>query len=116
MGILRDLKKLNKLNNDLIRAEAKSVRNGTNNQMNIFDYNKILSEIDEFGFNEMGITFQNLMDINHKYDLRLSEEEISKVMQSEEPFYQFTLLPISRDILYNHIFKDLYVLIEINER
>ena len=111
MGFLRELMDLNKINNDLIRCDVKRKRNN-DFSLSLFDYTDELSIIDKKGFHNVGITFKDLLDINEKYNLRLKEEEISKVMTSEEPFFNFTLLPIPRRVLYDKICVDLYYLMK----
>lgn len=111
MGIFTDLRNLRKINKELIALENKDKLFG-NDEKGIFDYGKVLEKIDKIGFVKMGISFNDLWFLNGKYDLRLSEKQLINVMNSEKPFTSFISLPISRDILYNHLYKDLYELCE----
>lgn len=106
MGIIKDLRNIHKSNNDLIRIEVERERNGES-IVTIFDYINKINIIDKKGFYNCGVTFQDLMNINQKHDLRLKEEQISEIMKSEKQLYNFILLPIPRRLV-NDIYMDIY--------
>ena len=107
MGLISDILNLNRLQNDLIRAEAKAKRDGRKIR-SISDYEKVFKIINKKGFEYGNITLNDLMGISEKYGLRWSEEEVIKVMESEEPFYNFTLLPMPRFLLSQQIYDEVY--------
>ena len=105
MGLWRDIRDVQKANKEIIFAKM----NEEKKELNIFDYTAIGNGINRKGFLEMGITFQDILELNEKYDLRWSGEEISNAMNSEEPYTNLMDLPMPHKVYFGFS-KDLYVL------
>ena len=112
MGLMKDLVNVYKMT--MMVAEDDYVRKKTNDTSRSFDdICKIGKRINKNGFGFYRITFDDLMELNKKYDLKWQEEEIINCMNSNEPYAALLDLPMSIKV-HHDFFEELYDLWEEN--
>lgn len=110
MGLMKDLVNVYKMT--MMVAEDDHVRKKNNDTSRSFDDRcNIGRRINKNGFGFYGITFDDLMGLNKKYDLKWREEEIINCMNSNEPYLALLDLPMSVNIRY-YFFEELFDLWE----